>query len=217
MKVKKLPKVKICGLTSPEDARRAAAAGAWAVGVIFAPESPRCVSIAEAAKIMAAVPAGVQKVGVFVNTSEEEIAAAVRRCGLTAVQLHGKETPEFCRRIGGATGAAVIKAVRVSGPESLECVASFDTEFILLDTYHPGSRGGTGKQFDWGLAAKLPAAARREKVIVSGGLDARNVVEALDAVGPYAVDVSSGVESAPGVKDPGELERLFDTLREMKK
>ncbi|MHB1411973.1 MAG: phosphoribosylanthranilate isomerase [Thermoleophilia bacterium] len=211
-----MARVKICGLTNPGDAMRAVAAGAWAVGVIFAPESPRRVTRQQAAAIMAAVPPGILKVGVFVNAGEEEITAAVRECGLGAVQLHGEESPAFCRRIGEITGAAVIKAVRVAGRETLGSVASFDTDFILLDTYQPGRRGGTGESFDWNIARELSENLRSGRVILSGGLGAENVIEALDAVGPYAVDVSSGIETAPGVKDPGEMERLFDILGQMK-
>ena len=211
-----MARVKICGLTNPGDAMRAVAAGAWAVGVIFAPESPRRVTRQQAAAIMAAVPPGILKVGVFVNAGEEEITAAVRECGLGAVQLHGEESPAFCRRIGEITGAAVIKAVRVAGRKTLGSVASFDTDFILLDTYQPGRRGGTGESFDWDIPRELSENLRSGRVILSGGLDAENVLEALDAVGPYAVDVSSGIETAPGVKDPGEMERLFDILGQMK-
>lgn len=210
-------RVKICGITRPEDAVRAAAAGAWAVGVIFAAESPRRVSLGRAAAIMAAAPSGIVKVGVFVNPSTEEIVAAVNECGLTAVQLHGEETPAFCRRAAAATGVAVIKAVPVEGPRSLDSVASFDTDYVLLDTYQPGRRGGTGRSFDWSAACELPREVRSGRVILSGGLSAENVLEALDAVGPYAVDVSSGIETAPGVKDPGEMERLFDIIRQMKR
>ena len=210
-------RVKVCGLTRPEDAARAVAAGAWAVGVIFAPESPRHVSLAQAAAVMAAVPPGIVKVGVFVNPSQEEVVTAVNSCGLTAVQLHGEESPAFCGRIAAATGAAVIKAVRVRDREALAAVASFDTDYVLLDTYQPERRGGTGASFDWSVAGELPEAIRGGRVILSGGLNAGNVLEALDAVGPYAVDVSSGIETAPGVKDPGEMERLFDILSQMKR
>lgn len=211
------PKVKICGVTRPEDAAYAAAAGAWAVGVIFAPESPRCVSLGQAVQIMEFVPARVQRVGVFVNATLEEINTAVHTCGLTAVQLHGEETLAECIKIRRATGAIVIKSARISGPESLPGVAWFDIDFLLLDTYHPKQRGGTGKTFNWSLAAKLPEKIRTKKVILSGGLNPENVLEALAAVSPYAIDVSSGIESAPGIKDPGKMERLFDILKEMKR
>ncbi len=212
-----LPRIKICGLTRPGDAAAAAKAGAWAVGVILAGESPRRVTVKQAARIMTAVPAGIEKVGVFVNAAPEAVAAAVRNCGLTAVQLHGEETPEECRRAAGLAGVIVIKALRVREARLPESVALFDTGLLLLDTYSPARRGGTGKIFDWSLAAALPEETRSGRLILSGGLNAGNILEALDAVGPFAVDVSSGIESAPGVKDPGEMERLFDILKEMKR
>jgi phosphoribosylanthranilate isomerase len=210
-------RVKICGLTRPEDTARAAAAGAWALGVVFAPESPRRVTPEQAAQVFAAAPPEVEKVGVFVNAPESEIIAAVTAAGLTAVQLHGEESAEFCARVAQETGVTVIKAVRVSGPGSLAGVVQFDTGFVLLDTYNPERRGGTGETFDWKLAAELPEETRSGRLILSGGLNPENVTAALDAVGPYALDVSSGIESAPGIKDPGRLEQLFDILREREK
>ncbi len=211
-------RIKICGITSPGDAAAAARAGAWAVGVILARESPRRVTIEQAREIMAAATVGIEKVGVFVNESPEAVAAAVSVCGLTAVQLHGEETPKQCRQVADLAGVVVIKALRVSEAGQLaRGVASFDTGLVLLDTYEPNRRGGTGKAFDWGLAAALPEETRSGRLILSGGLNAENILDALDAVGPYAVDVSSGIESAPGIKDPGEMERLFDILKEMKR
>ncbi len=216
--VDNFPNVKICGLTRPEDAAAAGRAGAWALGVILARESPRYVTLEQAGKILAAAPEGIEKVGVFVNEPPEAVAAAVRASGMTAVQLHGEETPGQCRQIADLTGAIVIKAIRAKDPQRLaQSVALFDTGLILLDTYSQESRGGTGKTFDWSLAALLPEETRSGRLILSGGLNAGNVLEALDAVGPYAVDVSSGIESAPGIKDPGEMERLFDILKEMRR
>lgn len=231
-----MTRIKICGLKRPEDAALAAELGAWALGVIFAPESPRRVSIEEAAEVLAAAPAGVERVGVFVNAGAAEIEEAVKACGLTAVQLHGEEGREFAQEVRELTGVAVIKAVRVGGEapeagvaarggeahegapaavgsEALEGVVQFDTDFILLDTYHPERRGGTGRVFDWKLAGVIPEGVRRERLILSGGLDPENIVEAVRAVGPFAVDVSSGVESAPGVKDRERMRRLFENLR----
>ncbi len=207
-------RVKICGLTRREDAERAVAAGAWALGVIFAGESPRRVTVEQAREILAAAPPDVERVGVFVNASLEEIAAAVEACGLTAVQLHGEESAGFARSVGERTGARVIRAVRVSGPGSLAGVVQFDTGMVLLDTYSPERRGGTGRTFDWELVRELPEELRSGRLILSGGLNPENVVSALEAVDPYALDVSSGIESAPGVKDPGRMERLFDILKE---
>jgi phosphoribosylanthranilate isomerase len=203
-------------LTRPEDAAAAARLGAWALGVIFAPESPRRVDVDRAAAVLAAAPDTVERVGVFVNTPVSEISSIVEGCGLTAVQLHGEETPARCREIRERTGCLVIKALRVADSESIAGVVQFDTDYILLDTYHPERRGGTGDTFDWRLAAALPSAERSGRIILSGGLSPENIATAIDAVAPCAVDVSSGIESAPGIKDGEALERLFDRLKEMR-
>ena len=206
------PRIKICGLTIKEDADAAVKAGAWALGAIFAPESPRSVSIDRAADIFRDIPSGIVRTGVFVNARLEEIAAAAAAVTLTAVQLHGEETPDFCREVKRSTGLAVIKAIRVSGAEALEGVVQFDTDYILLDTYHLGQRGGTGETFDWSLAAGLPEPVRSGRIILSGGLRPDNIAAAHRAVAPFALDVSSGIESSPGIKDHASLERLFEQL-----
>ncbi|MHB8859660.1 MAG: phosphoribosylanthranilate isomerase [Thermoleophilia bacterium] len=229
-------KVKICGLTRAEDAALAVELGAWALGVIFAPESPRQVTAEEAAVVLSAAPAGVERVGVFVNAGAGEIEAAVRACGLTAVQLHGEEDEDLAREVRERTGAVVIRSVKVparagersvaapsgagpgaSGNEALAGVVQFDTDFILLDTYHPERRGGTGEVFDWGLAEAIPEAVRRRRLILSGGLKPENIIAAVRLLTPFAVDVSSGVESAPGVKDPVPLRQLFENLEIFRK
>jgi phosphoribosylanthranilate isomerase len=204
--------VKICGLTRPEDAVLAAELGAWALGVIFAPESPRRLGVEQAAVVLAAAPGSVERVGVFVNADPREIAAAVAACSLTAVQLHGEESPGECLEVQKRTGALVIKAFRVADAESLTGVVQFDTDYILLDTYHPERRGGSGEVFDWSLAAALPEGDRTGRLILSGGLNPDNITRAASAVRPFALDVSSGVESAPGIKDPEKLRRLFDEI-----
>lgn len=206
-------KVKICGLTRPEDAALAAELGAWALGVIFAPESPRRVSVERAAEVLAAAPAGVERIGVFVNADAVDIAAAVEACGLTAIQLHGDESPEECQEIQRRSGVAVIKALAVSGPESLERVVQFDTDYILLDTYHPERRGGTGEVFDWSLPAALDEGFRSGRLILAGGLNPENILAAIEAAAPFAVDVSSGIETAPGIKDNQQLRLLFENIR----
>lgn len=228
-------RVKICSLTRTEDAALALELGAWALGVIFAPESPRRLDLKRAAEVLApaadaepgaavsmgaggvgrdARPIGaVERVGVFVNAEPGEIAEAVAACGLTAVQLHGEESPDRCLEIRKRAGVPVIKALRVAGPEALERVVQFDTDYILLDTYDPGRRGGTGEVFDWSLAASLPEVVRSGGLILSGGLNPDNILEAARMVSPFALDVSSGVESAPGVKDSEKLHRLFENLR----
>ncbi|MFA5801622.1 MAG: phosphoribosylanthranilate isomerase [Thermoleophilia bacterium] len=208
-------RVKICGLTRPEDAALAVSLGAWALGVIFVPGSPRRVNIEQAAAVLASAPAGVERVGVFVNAGLDEIVESARASGLTAVQLHGEESPDECLEARRRTGCRVIKALRVAGPETLAGVVTFDTDFILLDTYQPGRHGGTGEVFDWSLAAALPASVRGGRLILSGGLNPDNIAEAVRAVAPYAVDVASGVESAPGIKDTEKLKKLFDTLNGM--
>lgn len=209
-------KVKICGLTRPVDAALAASLGAWAVGVIFAQESPRRLGIKEAAEVLAAVSGNIEKVGVFVNVPVKEIAAAVDSCGLTIVQLHGEEDASTCQEVREHTGCSVIKAIRVAGQESLESVVHIDTGFLLLDTYHPERRGGTGEVFDWSLAASLPAEVRSTSLILSGGLTPQNVVEAVRRVRPFAIDVSSGIESSPGVKDQELMKLLFRRISEAK-
>lgn len=213
-----MTRIKICGLTRPEDAALAAELGAWALGVIFAAESPRCVSIAQAREIFEAGMAAVSgaeaplRVGVFVNARVGEIEEAVRASHLDAVQLHGEESPEFCAEVRERLGVAVIKAVRVSGPEAVAGVVRFDTDFVLLDTYHPERRGGTGEAFDWSLAASLPEAVREQRLVLSGGLNPENLAAAVQAAKPFAVDVASGVESAPGIKDPDKLRQLFENV-----
>ena len=212
-----MTKIKICGLTRPEDAALAARLGAWALGVIFAPESPRRVSLERAVQVLEAgtkaAPGGAKRVGVFVNAGLNEIEEAVRACRLSAVQLHGEEAPEFCAQVERRTGVAVIKALPVFSEESVAGVVQFDTGFVLLDTYHPMRRGGTGEIFDWKLAAALPESIRTGRLILSGGLTPENVTAALLAVRPFAVDIASGVESGPGVKDPQKIKKLFETIR----
>lgn len=208
-------RVKICGLRRPRDARLAAELGAWALGVIFAAESPRRVSLEEAAAVLDEAAPGMAKVGVFVNAEHAEITAAVEACGLTAIQLHGEESPADCMELRERCGCRVIKALRISSPASLDVVVRFDTDYLLLDTYHPGKRGGTGRSFDWELAAGLPGELRASRVILSGGLNPENIGTAVAAVSPYAVDICSGVEVEPGIKDEERMRRLFDVIDEL--
>ena len=198
-------KVKICGVTSVDDARMAAEMGASAVGLVFWPQSPRAVGIEQAKRIVAALPPFVSAVGVFVN--QPEAADIAREVGLSAVQLHGDEPPDTY----SALPVRVIKAVAVTGNGSGDLAAAIPASAtVLLDAHDPVKRGGTGRAIDWTVAA---AVARRRPIILSGGLNADNVVGAVEAVRPYAIDVSSGVESAPGRKDAAKLRALFDVLR----
>ncbi|HEX8820749.1 MAG TPA: phosphoribosylanthranilate isomerase [Archangium sp.] len=198
-------RVKICGLTRVEDARMAWAAGADALGLNFYPRSPRYVTAETAAALARTRPALGTVVGVFVNESPDVIRARVRECGLTAVQLHGDEPPEAC----AGYGVPVIKALRVRGPEDVERARAYvgvgDVATLLLDGAAPGYGGG-GVGFDWSLVARLSDAG--VPVLVAGGLNPGNVQQAVRATRPYGVDVASGVEVSPGIKD-AEAVRAF--------
>ena len=188
-------RVKICGITSAADGLAAARQGADAIGLIFHPPSPRRVTLERAAEIAAGLPPFVARVAVFVNPSAAHVDAVIGACRPSLLQFHGEETPEFCRGFG----VPYLRAVRVrSGVDLLESLAAYeDAAGWLLDAYRDDLYGGTGEAFDWGL---IPQRLARP-VILSGGLDAQNVGEAVRRVRPWAVDVSSGVESAKGVKD----------------
>jgi phosphoribosylanthranilate isomerase len=188
-------RVKICGITSVADGVAAARHGADAIGLIFYPPSPRLVTLARAAEIAAALPPFVARVAVFVNPAPEEVRAVIEACRPSLLQFHGEEAPAFCRGFG----LPYLRAVRVKpGVDLLESLVAYaDAAGWLLDAYRDDLYGGTGEAFDWTL---IPQRLARP-VILSGGLDAQNVGEAIGRVRPWAVDVSSGVESAKGVKD----------------
>ncbi len=196
------PKIKFCGITSMRDAHLAADAGAWAIGLIFWPHSPRRCDPAAAAEIGSALRRRLEVVGVFVNPTLEHVAQTAETASLTAVQLHGEEGPSFCAEAARRTGCKVIKAVRVRSGADIQALMSFHTDFHLLDSHVAGKRGGSGETFEWDLAR-----AHRGSVpmILSGGLRPQNVAEAIAAVRPFAVDVASGVELEPGRKDPEKL------------
>ncbi len=196
------PKIKFCGITDPVDADVAVAAGAWALGLNLWPGSPRRCRRDVAAEIAAAHRRHVQIAGVFVNATLDQVARAAEEIGMTIVQLHGDEGPSFCAEAARRTGCRVIKAARVRSGADIQALTAFHTDFHLLDSYIRGVPGGTGETFAWELAH---AHGRGTPVILSGGLTADNVGEAIAAVRPYAVDVASGVESAPGRKDHAKL------------
>lgn len=201
-----IPLVKICGITSPDDARLAVSAGAAAIGVVFWPSSPRAVDVGRAREIVAAVPAPVSVVGVFVN-QVEEARRVTSQVGLGAVQFHGDETVDDCRSM---EGIRVIKAVSVKDESAVDAALALpDTVTVLLDAHDPVRRGGTGRPIDWSIARQI---ARRRFTILSGGVTPDNVEQAIAAVRPWAIDVSSGVESSPGRKDPGKIAALFAAL-----
>jgi len=188
-------RIKICGITNAEDAAVAVAAGADAIGVIFAP-SPRQVTVEQAAAALASVPLPVARVGVFVDAPAEEIAAAVSACGLTAVQLSGHESPRDCDGLG----VPVLKAIGVGTDFDVSVVGPYrdHAAALLLDTFVAGKAGGTSQTFDWQAVGEVSG---RVPLFIAGGLDADNVGECIAVLYPYAVDVSSGVEVSPGKKD----------------
>lgn len=203
-------RIKHCGITSVEDAHRAAEAGAWALGMVFWPGSSRRCDLDEAQLIGAALRRTVHLTGVFVNARLDEIDLAAQAVGLDFVQLHGDEGPSFCGEVARRTGAKVIKAVRVRSRATLQAAAAYHTDFLLLDAHVEGMFGGTGQTVDWQL---LRDARLRAPVILSGGLKPDNVAAAIAATRPFAVDVASGTELAPGVKDPAKLQAFHEAVR----
>jgi phosphoribosylanthranilate isomerase len=201
-----MARVKICGITRHEDAELAASLGAWAIGLNFWPGSKRRCDPAVAAGSARALRRRVEPVGVFVNPTLDEVARLVEGVGLTHVQLHGDEGPAFCAAVAQRTGARVIKALGIGSGADIRDAQRFHTDFHLLDAAAGAAYGGTGRTWDWALAAQ-----RRSKIplILSGGLTPENVAEGIAAVHPWAVDVASGVESAPGIKDPAKVEAFI--------
>jgi phosphoribosylanthranilate isomerase len=199
-------RVKICGVTTVEDARLAAELGASAIGLVFWPGSPRFIELKQAKAIVAALPPFVSAVGVFVD-QQHEAERIAREVGLTAVQFHGDEPPGAYR----AFPLRVIKAVSVRDASAREEAAMVPpAATVLLDAHDRVKRGGTGRVVDWSIAAMI---ARERPVILSGGLNPDNVADAVRTVAPYAIDVSSGVELAFGRKDPARLRELFSAIK----
>lgn len=197
------PRIKVCGLTRESDAALAVSLGADAIGFIFWPRSPRAISADAARSIHEALPSFVTRVGVFVNASPDEVAAIVRTAGLDVVQLHGDESVDAYRDVG----ARVMKvAALASSDDVMRVMAWPETVMPLVDAIDPERRGGTGMVADWSHAAAL---ARARPIVLAGGLTAANVGSAIAAVRPWALDVSSGVEDAPGVKSPTRLREFF--------
>lgn len=197
--------VKVCGITRAEDARLAARLGAAALGFIFYPPSPRYIAPDQARAVTDAVGGHIRKVGVFVNLPLEEVNAIVDEAGLDLVQLSGNEPPEYCRDIS----VPVIKTFHVGADFEPATTHPYDVQAVLLDTSQAGSYGGTGRAFEWSLVNRD---AFSSPLILSGGLTPENILDGIEIVRPDAVDVNSGVEASPGMKDRARLERLFDIL-----
>jgi phosphoribosylanthranilate isomerase len=199
-------KVKICGITNRDDALQACACGADALGFVFFTKSPRCIAPEAARAVIAELPPFVTAVGLFVNEEPARVQEVAAFCGLGAIQLHGDEGPKGC----DFAPYRVVKALRVRDAASLERAGDFRVAALLLDAWVPGAYGGTGHTFNWELAA---AVAQERPVILAGGLTAENVAEAVAAVRPYAVDVSSGVEAALGKKDPQKVAAFIENAK----
>jgi phosphoribosylanthranilate isomerase len=191
-------RAKICGITSLEDAELALEVGAWAVGLILWPGSPRRCDPAVALRISRALRRRAEVAGVFVNAPLADVTELADALGLTIVQLHGDEGPAFCGEVARRTGAKVMKAVRVRSGADIAALEAFHTDLHMLDAHRPGLRGGTGETFDWELVATRPSTI---PLVLSGGLTPENVGAAIAATHPFAVDTASGTEASPGVKD----------------
>lgn len=202
-------RIKICGLTRAEDAKLAQASGAWALGYIFYPPSKRYITPAAAAQIM---PPDAFNVGVFVNQMTD-IEAAIKTLPLSAVQLHGDETPADARTLRGVFGGKIIKAFRPAAPADIDRIHDWKdvADYILIDAAVAGHYGGTGHKADWDSARAAKNAGL--PLILSGGIDANNIEDAAKAVAPFAFDLASGVEASAGTKDADKIKTLFDISR----
>lgn len=202
-----MTKVKICGITNTEDALKAVYYGAYAVGFIFTKKSPRYVSPSKAKKIIEALPPFVTPVGVFVNQSERAVRDICKFTRLGAVQFHGEENTVYCKRF---KDYKIIKAFKVNEFFDFEMVRKYKVDAFLFDTFKEGVDGGTGEAFNWDLIKTLKF---DKPVILSGGLNSQNVVRAIKDVNHYALDVSSGVEKSPGIKNPKLIREFFNAIK----
>lgn len=205
-----MTRVKICGITGLEDALTAVDAGADALGFVFYQQSPRHIFPEQAARIIEQLPPFVQMVGLFVNEEAEVVNAVADQCRLDLVQLHGDEPVNYCRRIR----RRVLKAFRVRSLTCLDPISDYQASGFLLDTFSPSFYGGTGVSFNWEIAAE--AVKRHQRIVLAGGLTPDNVAEAIRQVQPWAVDVSSGVERAPGKKDADKVRRFIRNAKEVR-
>lgn len=202
-----MTEIKICGITDPDDALAACEAGVDALGFIFYPKSPRCVSPGRAREIIAALPRTVAKVGVFVNDDPERIEEIAEVCGLDLLQLHGDETPKFCQQF---PSSMVIKALSPRTAADLKGIVDYPVRAVLVDAFAPGLYGGTGKVSNWELARTIGESV---PLILSGGLNSSNIQDAIASVSPRSVDINSGVESVPGRKDHDRVREIIEMIR----
>ena len=200
-------RVKICGITNLADAQAAVEAGADALGFNFYEKSPRHVSVKTAAEISKQIPPFIMRAGVFVNADEDLVTRAIGECGLSLLQFHGDEPPEFCAQFGLMS----MKDFRIRDENSLEELPKFQTDAYLLDAYSSDARGGTGEKFNWDLA--IEAQKFGKPVFLAGGLTPENVADAVRTVRPFGVDVSSGVESSPGKKEHAKIRAFIAAVR----
>jgi phosphoribosylanthranilate isomerase len=202
-------RIKICGITNLADAQVAVEAGVDALGFNFYAQSPRHLTLPAAADISMQIPTFVMRVGVFVNAGEKVIKRAISECGLAMLQFHGDEPPEFCLQFGLMS----MKAFRIRNAKSLKELLKYPTAAWLLDAYSAAGRGGTGEKFNWDLAVE--AKKFGNPIFLAGGLTPENVAAAVRQVRPFGVDVASGVESAPGKKDPDKVRAFIAAVRQV--
>ena len=198
--------VKICGITHAGDARSAVELGAWALGMIFWPSSPRRCELEEAEAIGSELRRRVELAGVFVDAPLDEVVRVADLCSLSLLQLHGGEGPAYCREAARRSGCKVMKAARVKDASQIQALRPYRVDYHLLDAYVPDTPGGTGESFNWELARMHP---EPERVVLSGGLTPDNVAEAVGVARPFAVDSASGTEAVPGRKDPDKVRAFF--------
>ena len=202
-----MTQVKICGITNKEDALCAIQCGTAALGFIFYRPSPRYIKPDDAKTIISSLPEQIVRVGVFVNEARDEIHSIMKHCALDMLQFHGDESVEFCREF---PASRIIKAVALENEDDLNRAFQYDVTAILLDSRHAGLYGGTGKQSNWDMACRIKD---KKRLILSGGLNEGNIVEALQRIAPAALDINSGVEISPGKKDHAKLKTIFNMIR----
>jgi phosphoribosylanthranilate isomerase len=204
--------VKFCGITRVEDAHEAVRLGAWAIGLNHWSGSPRRVDPATAVAISAELRRQIEIVGVFVDAPLDDVVAKAEDENLSMIQLHGDEGPSYCDEVARRTGAKIIKTIRVRGSSDMQAAKTFrNADYLLLDTHRAGMPGGTGETFNWEIARRR---RRKVPVILAGGLTPENVGEAIETAYPFAVDVASGIESAPGIKDHALMAAFIEAVAE---